>query len=55
MNEYVKHFQEAVEDANQFALRLQKGIDNLVNIREIKIGETEKELVYQDKNLLSYL
>ncbi len=48
MNRYAKYFLEAMEDANKFTAKLQKGIDNLMQIEEIKIGQTEKELVFQD-------
>ncbi len=48
MNTCANYFLEAMEDANQFAAKLQKGIDNICKIEDIKIGQTEKELVFQD-------
>lgn len=39
---------ESLEDFNKFATGLRKGAENLGAITEVAIGQTEKELVYQD-------
>ena len=39
---------ESLEDFNKFANNLKKGVENLVSLDEITVGQTEKELVYQD-------
>jgi polyhydroxyalkanoate synthase len=41
-------FKESLEDFNKFANNLSKGVENLVSIDDIKVGQTEKELVYED-------
>jgi polyhydroxyalkanoate synthase len=42
------NLKESLEDFTKFANGLRKGAENLAAIDEIKIGHTEKELVYQD-------
>jgi polyhydroxyalkanoate synthase len=41
-------FKESLEEFNQFAKNLKKGAENLAAIDEVLVGQTEKELVYQD-------
>lgn len=42
------NFKESLEDFNKFAQSLKKGAENLASINEIKVGQTEKDLVFQD-------
>jgi len=39
---------ESLEDFHTFAANLRKGVENLAALDEIKVGQTAKELVYQD-------
>ena len=41
-------FKESLEEFNKFAKNLKKGAENLSAIDEVLVGQTEKELVYQD-------
>jgi polyhydroxyalkanoate synthase len=41
-------FKESLEDFNKFAESLKKGAENLVSLKEIEVGQTEKELVFED-------
>jgi polyhydroxyalkanoate synthase len=41
-------FKESVEEFNKFAKNLKKGAENLASIDEVLVGQTEKELVFQD-------
>lgn len=43
-----QQFKESLEDFNKFAESLKKGAENLVSLKEIEIGQTEKELVFED-------
>ena len=45
---YTEQFQESMEEFKTFADNLKKGIENLASLDEIKVGETAKELVYED-------
>jgi len=45
---YTELFQESMGEFKTFAENLHKGIENLAVVGEIKVGQTEKELVYQD-------
>ena len=45
---YTQQFQESMEEFKAFADNLKKGVENLASVDEIKVGETAKELVYQD-------
>ena len=48
MTTFAQQFQEALEDFNHFAENLRKGVENLASLDEIKVGQTEKEVVFQD-------
>jgi polyhydroxyalkanoate synthase subunit PhaC len=39
---------ESMEDFTKFANNMSKGVENLVSLNEIKLGQTEKELVFED-------
>lgn len=43
-----QQFKESLEDFNKFAESLKKGAENLVSLKDIEIGQTEKELVFED-------
>jgi len=45
---YTQQVQESVEEFKEFAENLKKGIENLASLEEVKLAETEKELVYED-------
>ncbi len=45
---YAQQFQESLEEFKTFADNLKQGVENLTSVDEIKLGETAKELVYQD-------
>ena len=45
---YTEQFQESMEELKTFAGNLKKGVENLASLDEIKVGETAKELVYED-------
>lgn len=48
MTTFAQQFQESLEDFNHFAENLRKGVENLASLDEIKVGQTEKEVVFQD-------
>ena len=41
-------FKESLEDFNKFAANLRKGVETLTSLDDITVGQTAKELVYQD-------
>ena len=43
-----QQFQESMDEFKAFADNLKKGVENLAAVDEIKVGQTEKELVYED-------
>jgi poly[(R)-3-hydroxyalkanoate] polymerase subunit PhaC len=45
---YTQQFQESMEEFKDFADNLKKGVENLASVDEIKVGQTAKELVYED-------
>jgi len=45
---YTQQFQESMEEFKAFADNLKKGVENLASVDEIKVGQTAKELVYED-------
>ncbi len=45
---YAEQLQESMEEFKNFADNLKKGVENLASADEIKLGQTEKELVYED-------
>ncbi len=45
---YTQQFQESMEEFKTFADNLKKGVENLASIDEIQLGQTAKELVYED-------
>ncbi len=45
---YTQQFQESLEEFKTFADNLKNGVENLASVDEIKLGQTEKELVYED-------
>lgn len=45
---YTQQFQESAEELKGFADNLKKGVENFASLGEVKLGETEKELVCQD-------
>ena len=48
MYTFPQQFKESLEDFNKFAENLKKGAENLVSLKDIEIGQTEKELVFED-------
>ena len=45
---YTQQVQESLEEFKNFADNLKKGVENLASLDEVKLAETEKELVYED-------
>ena len=45
---YTQQFQESMEEFKAFADNLKKGVENLASVDEVKVGQTAKELVYED-------
>jgi len=45
---YTQQFQESMDEFKTFADNLKKGVENLASSGEIKLAQTEKELVYED-------
>lgn len=45
---YTRQFQESMDEFKTFTDNLKKGIENLASVDEIKLAQTEKELVYED-------
>lgn len=45
---HTQQVQESVEEFKEFAENLKKGFENLASLEEVKLAETEKELVYED-------
>ena len=45
---YTQQFQESMEEFKTFADNLKKGVENLAAVDEIQLGQTAKELVYED-------
>jgi len=45
---YTQQFQESMDEFKAFSDNLKKGIENLASVDEIKLGQTPKELVYED-------
>jgi polyhydroxyalkanoate synthase len=45
---YTQQFQESMEEFKIFADNLKKGVENLAAVDEIQLGQTAKELVYED-------
>ena len=45
---YTQQFQESMDEFKTFAENLKKGVENLASSGEVKLAQTEKELVYED-------
>ena len=45
---YTQQFQESMDEFKSFAENLKKGVENLASSGEVKLAQTEKELVYED-------
>ena len=45
---YTQQFQESMEEFKTFADNLKKGVENLAAVDEVQVGQTSKELVYED-------
>ncbi len=45
---YTQQIQESMDEFKAFAENLKKGVENLASSGEVKLAQTEKELVYED-------
>jgi polyhydroxyalkanoate synthase len=45
---YTQQIQDSMDEFKSFADNLKKGIENLASVDEVKLAQTEKELVYED-------